>query len=49
MNKIGLNGTWEIKGGDYMTMGNIPGSVYSILLDNGFIDDPFYRDNEKNR
>ena len=47
MNKIGLNGTWEIKGGDYMTMGNIPGSVYSILLDNGFIDDPFYRDNEK--
>ncbi len=46
MDKIILNGIWELEGGKYRTQGEIPGSVYSILLKNGMMDDPFYRDNE---
>lgn len=46
MKKIDLNGTWEIEGGEYKATGEIPGSVYSILLKNGLMEDPFYRDNE---
>ncbi|MBQ7348976.1 MAG: glycoside hydrolase family 2 protein [Clostridia bacterium] len=46
MDKINLNGLWEIRGGKYSTTGEIPGSVYSSLLSNGLMEDPFYRDNE---
>lgn len=46
MQKINLDGIWELKGGKYSTTGKIPGSVYSILLNNGLMEDPFYRDNE---
>ena len=46
MEKFFLNGIWKLKGGKYDTEGNIPGSVYSILLNNGLIEDPYYRDNE---
>ena len=41
-----LNGTWRICSKKYDTEGEIPGSVYSALLRNRLIDDPFYRDNE---
>lgn len=41
-----LNGKWTLCGGGYRTEGTIPGSVYSFLLDEELIDEPFYRDNE---
>ena len=46
MNKISLNGTWNLKGGKYACSGTIPGSVYSFLLDNKLIDNPHWRGNE---
>jgi beta-mannosidase len=46
MNKILLNGTWNMQGNGYNVDGKIPGSIYSFLLDAKLIDDPFYRDNE---
>jgi len=47
MEKFNLNGKWRITGGKYDVYGNVPGSVYSALLDNGLMEDPFYRDNEE--
>ena len=49
-----LNGQWNLKiiGKDQNLTGEkgitatIPGSVYSALLDNQLIDDPYFRDNE---
>ena len=42
-----LNGTWCMEGfGSQEVKGEVPGSVYSFLLDAGLMDDPFYRDNE---
>ena len=47
MNTYSLNGTWCMDGGGYGPVeGQIPGSVYSFLLDAGKMEDPFYRDNE---
>ncbi len=46
MKRINLNGLWEMTGNGYCCQGNIPGSVYSFLLDNKLMEDPFYRDNE---
>ena len=46
MEKFYLNGVWNISGGKYNTTGKVPGSVYSALLENGLMEDPFYRDNE---
>ena len=46
MKKHDLTGTWELSGNGLKCDGKIPGSVYSILLENGLIEDPFYRDNE---
>ena len=46
MKKFYLNGTWQLIGGNYDTEGKIPGSVYSILLNKGLMEDPYYRDNE---
>lgn len=46
MKKFYLNGTWQLIGGNYNTEGKIPGSVYSILLNKGLMEDPYYRDNE---
>lgn len=48
MKKFSLNGMWKLMGGEYCTEGKVPGSVYSILLNNGLMEDPFYRDNEIN-
>jgi beta-mannosidase len=44
-----LDGTWEMvssKDRSVSYLGEIPGSVYSILLANNVIEDPYYRDNE---
>lgn len=42
-----LNGTWELRLGERTPLeGHIPGSVYSILLENEAMEDPFWRDNE---
>ena len=46
MKKISLNGNWRMTGNDFDLFGKVPGSVYSFLLENGKIDDPYYRDNE---
>ncbi|MDO4274033.1 MAG: glycoside hydrolase family 2 protein [Eubacteriales bacterium] len=42
-----LTGTWEMRcaGGSWQT-GEVPGSVYTDLLRNGSMEDPFYKDNE---
>ena len=46
MKKISLNGTWRMIGAGYDCEGQIPGSVYSFLLDKGLMEDPFFRQNE---
>ncbi|MBO5214847.1 MAG: glycoside hydrolase family 2 protein [Clostridia bacterium] len=46
MEKFSLNGQWLISSNTYATVGQVPGSVFSALLENGLMDDPFYRDNE---
>ena len=46
MKKFSLNGIWKLSGGGYNASGKIPGSVYSVLLENGLMEDPHYRDNE---
>ena len=46
MKKVSLNGTWRLIGAGYDCEGLISGSVYSFLLDNGLMEDPFYRQNE---
>lgn len=47
MQKFTLNGIWSMQGAGYNCEGTIPGSVYSFLLDNKLMDDPYYRDNER--
>lgn len=46
MKKFDLGGIWNICGAGFEVQGKVPGSVYSNLLANGLIEDPFYRDNE---
>ena len=47
MEKWSLNGIWELHRENGETVrGNVPGSVYSFLLDAGKMNDPFYRENE---
>ena len=46
MKTISLNGKWKMTGGGFNCEGNIPGSLFSFLLENGLMDDPYYRDNE---
>ena len=49
MKKLALNGSWslEIPGiGFGNVSAQVPGSVYHDLLENGLMEDPFYRDNE---
>ncbi|MBR2885342.1 MAG: glycoside hydrolase family 2 protein [Clostridia bacterium] len=46
MQKFILNGNWNMSGGQYNCQGTVPGSVYSFLLDNKLMDDPYYRTNE---
>ena len=46
MTEISLNGVWRMLGGEFDCEGTVPGSVYSFLLDNKLIEDPYYRQNE---
>lgn len=46
MKKLNLNGLWQMEGGGFNCQGNVPGSVYSFLLDNNLMPDPYFRDNE---
>lgn len=46
MQKISLNGIWKMCGAGKECEGAVPGSVYSFLLDNGLMEDPFYGMNE---
>ena len=49
INKYNLNGIWNMKecGGQSLLSVNIPGSVVSCLLENNLMEDPYYRENEK--
>ena len=47
MKKISLNGIWQMEGGGFKCEGTVPGSVYSFLLNNQLIPDPYFRDNER--
>ena len=46
MKRTSLNGKWRMYGGDFDCIGTVPGSLFSFLLENKLIEDPFYRDNE---
>lgn len=47
MEKLSLNGQWTLTDGQGLCYsGTIPGSVYSILLENDAMEDPYWRDNE---
>ncbi|MDQ2086416.1 glycoside hydrolase family 2 protein [Herbivorax sp. ANBcel31] len=45
---LNLNGGWKMKSRDNNNWykASVPGSVFNDLLNNGVIDNPFYRDNE---
>lgn len=49
MKKIDLTGVWEMRPlkSNESIKATVPGSVMSDLLQNGKMDDPFYRDNEE--
>lgn len=47
MEKQKLNGGWELVWNDRVLETTVPFSVYSDLLNHGEIEDPYYRDNEK--
>ncbi|MDD3819212.1 MAG: glycoside hydrolase family 2 protein, partial [Actinomycetota bacterium] len=48
MDFYSLNGKWRMKdtGGKHWIEAQVPGTVFSDLLREGLIEDPFYRDNE---
>ena len=46
MKKLSLSGKWRMTGNGFDCIGTVPGSLFSFLLENKLMDDPFYRDNE---
>ena len=46
MKKLSLSGKWRMTGNGFDCIGTVPGSMYSFLLENDLIPDPYYRDNE---
>lgn len=47
MHRLILNGIWKmVDSSGNVYEGTVPGSVYSFLLKNGKMKDPYYRDNE---
>ena len=47
MEQYSLNGKWNMLGADGLEVsGQIPGSVYSFLIDAGRMKNPYYRDYE---
>jgi beta-mannosidase len=50
MQKVNLNGNWTAYGGSMSEIkAQVPGCIHTDLLNNGLIEDPYYRDNEKNQ
>lgn len=49
MTEISLNGKWNLyrEGCKEPIPGIVPGTVFYDLMENGIMEDPFYRDNEK--
>lgn len=49
MKEISLNGKWMLyrQGEEAGIPAQVPGSVFHDLMENGLMEDPFYRDNEK--
>ena len=49
MKQISLNGTWLMYWKDIgkQIQAQVPGSVFHDLMENGLMEEPFYRDNEK--
>ncbi|ESP02846.1 hypothetical protein LOTGIDRAFT_212346 [Lottia gigantea] len=47
-NTLNLNGRWDIINSNkgYRVSGIVPGSIYTALIANKTIDDPYYRDND---
>jgi beta-mannosidase len=45
MDKFLLNGIWTLTGNGYNVEGEIPGSLYSFLLNKGLMENPHYRTN----
>ncbi len=46
MKKLSLSGKWRMTGNGYDCFGTVPGSLFSFLLENGLMENPYYRDNE---
>ena len=46
MHKTDLCGIWHMTGNGFSCDGKVPGSVYSFLLENNLMEDPYYRINE---
>ena len=47
MKKIILSGNWKAGGGNFSEIkASVPGCIHTDLLENGLIEDPYYRDNE---
>ena len=48
MKNVSLSGAWQMRkcGEEQLHPVTIPGSVYSALLADGTLEDPFYRENE---
>ena len=46
MKKLNLNGLWQMEGGSFNCQDNLPGAVYSFLLNNNLMLNPHFRDNE---
>lgn len=41
-----LDGIWQLQAGGHQIEAKVPGSVYSALLENRLMEDPYYKDNE---
>lgn len=47
MHKTSLNGSWTAYGADFKDIAAVvPGCIHTDLMENGLIEDPYYRDNE---
>ena len=49
MEKVLLNSNWNMRklGDENWLNAKVPGTVYCDLLDNGVMEDPFWKDNEE--
>lgn len=47
MQRLSLSGDWQFFYDDGLLPATVPGCVHTDLIENGLLDDPFYRDNEQ--